>query len=102
MFQKQGGQSCDPQGLRVSGELDLQGITFTMGSSVDVNAFRQLLGRNIPPLPVLNLKTGEHTTLDTCILSIELSVSRLLFILILVDTERHRVIVLCFWSTWYV
>jgi len=48
---------------------------------VDVNAFRKLLGKEVPPLPVLNLRNSQHSTLHSYI-------------------EKGKITVMVFWSTW--
>jgi len=52
-----------------------------MGNNVDVNAFKKLLGKQVPQLPVLNLRTGEHVSLESYV-------------------EQNKVTMIIFWSTW--
>jgi len=48
---------------------------------VDVYAFKKLIGKDVPELPVMNLKSGEHSTLRSYI-------------------EQGKAAVIVFWSTW--
>ncbi len=37
-------------------------------SSVDINAFRKLIGKDVPPVPVYDLDSGGNGLLTDCIL----------------------------------